>query len=391
MSVLGLSLFALLTWCTILLLPWQPHRTRERLESNTGFIDEPVDLDDVTVLIPARNEGAVIGRTLSALCEQGPGLEIVVIDDNSEDGTGAIAAGAVASCERPPGRDPRATPAVRIIQGEPLPPEWGGKLWALQQGLDQVSRRYTLLLDADIVLAPGMLATLLRKIRSGDARLVSIMARLRCEYFWERLLVPPFIFFFKLWFPFARVNDRSDTVAAAAGGCVLVETTVLRDVDAFHSIRGELIDDCALARRVKDAGRPIWLALSRSVCSTRPYRTLGEFWRMVSRTAFTQLRYSGVALLVTTAVMAVVFLAPVIILVAGGAPTGAASLIAAAAILAMAAAFLPAVRFYGLSPLWALSLPAAATLYLLMTWSSAFSYWRGTRATWKNRAYGTSR
>ena len=172
---------------------------------------------------------------------------------------------------------------------------------------------------------------------------------------------------------------------------MLVETSVLEDVDAFNAIRGELIDDCALARRIKYADRPIWLALSRSVVSQRAYESLGEFWRMVNRTAFTQLRYSLLALLATTGAMAVVFLIPLLTLALDLlTSTGPASIAAFLALVAMAAAYLPVVRFYELPVVWTLTLPLAATLYLLMTWSSAFNYWRGTRATWKNRAYGTS-
>jgi len=391
------SLFALLVWAAVLLLPSQPCRIRERLEASNDF----AALDEVTVLIPARNEAAVIGRTLSALREQGPGLEIIVIDDGSDDETAAIAAGVFGDTEEAPiagaTAEPRtgneaaapapASPAITIVTGEPLPRGWGGKLWALQQGLSRVRRPYTLLLDADIVLAPGMLASLLEKIHASDARLVSIMARLRCENFWERLLVPPFIFFFKLIYPFARVQDPGERVAAAAGGCLLVETAVLREVDAFTSIRHALIDDCALASRIKGAGYPIWLGLSDSVLSTRAYTTLDDFWRMVSRTAFTQLRYSVVLLLVTTVLMLAVFVLPLIGFVAG---SQWAMLCAFAAVGLMALAYFPVVRFYELPAGWTLTLPVAGVLYLAMTWSSALQYWRGTRATWKNRAYDTA-
>ena len=393
MTWAAFGLFALLAWSTVLLLPWQPCRTRERLEGSSGL----ADLRDVTALIPARNEGAVIGTTLNALLEQGPGLEVVVVDDASEDNTAEIvmrtfetAAGGGSGA----GTRDAAAPAMELIRGEPLPPGWGGKLWALEQGLTRVTRRYTLLLDADIVLAPGMITTLLHKARTSDASLVSIMARLRCENPWERLLVPPFIFFFKLLYPFARVNDPRAPTAAAAGGCILVETAVLKEVEAFGSIRGELIDDCSLARRVKHAGHPIWLALSRSVESRREYRTLAEFWETVSRTAFTQLGYSLGALLATTLLMLVVFVAPVAILVAElsahDPPGSVTALGALAALVAMAGAYWPVARFYGLALPWVLTLPLAASLYLLMTWSSALNYWRGTRATWKNRDYDTN-
>ena len=382
MSWIAINLFALLAWGTVLMLPWQPHRTRERLEAS-----EPTDLREVTVLIPARNEEAAIGPTLTALLEQGEGLEVLVIDDASEDGTARAATRAFEDAGGAGTVDEGAT-TLRIIQGQRLPPDWSGKLWALEQGLVQVHRRYTLLLDADIVLAPGMLTTLLHKVRTSNVRMVSVMARLRCENLWERLLVPPFIFFFKLLYPFGRVNDPRQATAGAAGGCILVETAVLREVGAFSSIRGELIDDCALASRVKSSGYPIWLALSHSVNSTRAYRTLCGFWAMVSRNAFTQLGFSLGALVAATGIMVAVFVVPVAALVLDpNLNTGLAPLTALGALVAMAAAYWPVVRFYRLPAPWVLTLPLAASFYLLMTWSSALRYWRGIRATWKNRSY----
>jgi hopene-associated glycosyltransferase HpnB len=399
---MSVSLLALGAWTVLLLLPSQPHRTRERLAPG----DSAVALRDVTVLIPARNEAAMIEKTLDALGEQGPGLEIIVVDDGSDDGTARVCRDIAGRLRRPAGAAPRsrspederrgrpAGPAgevcqqggtrLRVIEGKPLPTGWGGKLWALEQGLAEVARPYTLLLDADIVLAPGMIAALLARARDRGAVLVSIMARLRCAGFWARLLVPPFVFFFKLLYPFARVNDRRQAVAAAAGGCVLVETSVLREVGAFASFKDALIDDCALARRVKGRGYAIWLGLSHSVRSSRAYAKLDDFWEMVSRTAFTQLGYSTPLLLLTSGAMIIGFAVPIVAVLLG---SGWAPVIGLLTLAAMVLAVVPVIRFYGLSWLWAFAMPLAAGLYLLMTWSSAVRYWRGTRATWKNRAY----
>jgi len=401
---MSLSLLALCAWTVLLLLPSQPHRTRERLAPG----EAAVALRDVTVLIPARNEAAMIEKTLDALREQGPELEIIVVDDGSDDGTARVCRDIAGRLRRPTGAaapsrssgdERRGRPSgpagevcqqagtrLRVIEGKPLPTGWGGKLWALEQGLAEVARPYTLLLDADIVLAPGMIAALLARARDPDqgAVLVSIMARLRCAGFWERLLVPPFVFFFKLLYPFARVNGRRSAVAAAAGGCVLVETSVLREVGAFASFKDSLIDDCALARRVKGRGYAIWLGLSHSVRSTRAYAKLDDFWEMVSRTAFTQLGYSTAALLLTSGAMAVGFAVPIVAVLLG---PGWVPVVGLLTLAAMVLAVVPVIRFYGLSWLWALAMPLAAGLYLLMTWSSALRYWRGTRATWKNRAY----
>ncbi|HEX7081671.1 MAG TPA: glycosyltransferase [Gammaproteobacteria bacterium] len=369
---------ALAAWLAVLFAPWQPHRVRERIEA----VPERPDLGGVTVLIPARNEAAVIERTLTALTRQGPRLEVVVVDDESSDGTAAIAR-RFARHAAAGGRD--ACPlTVRVIAGRPRPPGWSGKLWALDQGFAAVDREHVLLLDADIELAPGMIAALLRRAAQSEAALVSIMATLRSETPVERLLAPPFVFFFKLLYPFALANAPERRTAAAAGGCLLVATAALRDIGGFAAFRGALIDDCTLASLVKRRELRIWIGLSQSVRSLRAYGLTG-FWHMVARTAFTQLRYSTALLLATTAAMALVFGAPFAALILAPSPGTATA--GAAAIAAMSVAYLPVVRFYRLPPLWALTLAPAALLFLAMTWASAASYWRGTRARWKDRAY----
>lgn len=380
-SWIVVNLIALLCWVTVLLLPSRPYRTRERLEAIAGS----QDLGTVTVLIPARNEAAVIARTLAALGEQGPGLEIVIVDDGSDDGTLNVCREEMFR-QTSVAADSRTAPTMIMLKGEPLPSGWGGKLWALEQGLKRVSRPYTLLLDADIVLAPGMLAALLEQARERKLSMVSIMARLHVANLWEKLLVPPFIFFFKLLYPFRAVNDANSSVAAAAGGCIFIETKVLRKVGAFGAIRDALIDDCALARRVKDRDHSVWLGLSHAVISTRTHEHLALFWRMITRTAFSQLRYSVWLLLATTGVIVVAFFVPVLTLLSADGWLFGYGLFTVGI---MVGVFLPTVRFYELSWLWALALPLAAGLYLLMTWASALRYWRGTRAIWKNRTYGT--
>ncbi|HLF11518.1 MAG TPA: glycosyltransferase, partial [Gammaproteobacteria bacterium] len=373
MLLLVASAVALMAWVVVLLLPWQPHRTRECLEPDPSADD---DLGDVVVVIPARNEAAVIERTLVALGRQGVGLHVIVVDDQSEDGTAQI-------CERLAAAPTQYPMSLQVIEGGPLPAGWAGKLWALQQGFESVDRPYTLLLDADIEVGPRMLPTLLSLARERQASLVSIMAQLHCENLWERLLAPPFVFFFKLLYPFALVNDSRRRTAAAAGGCMLVRTAALRDLGGFAAIRGALIDDCALAAVLKSNQATIWLGLSHSVKSSRGYHDLADFWSMVSRSAFTQLRYSLPLLVLVSVLILLVFVAPL----AGIASGSSTAVLGCGAWLAMCLAYLPIVRFYRLPAAWALTLPLAGTLFLAMTWSSAANYWRGTRATWKNRAY----
>jgi hopene-associated glycosyltransferase HpnB len=395
MLLTGAAAFALLAWLAVLALPSAPYRTRERLEDDAGEgspglsarSSNPSDLSDVCVLIPARDEAALIGRTIAALREQGGNLQVIVVDDQSTDGTAAACEHAVA--------EPGAAPlALRVLRGAPLATGWAGKLWALDQGLALVARPFTLLLDADIELGAGVVAALRRRALERRAVLVSVMAELNCAAFAEKLLAPPFVFFFKLLYPFALVNDPRSRTAAAAGGCMLVRTDALRALGGFAAIRGALIDDCALAAALKCAGGTIWLGMSHSVRSMRAYG-LADFWRMVSRSAFTQLKYSAALLIATTIAMICTLIVPAVAVAtaalvppSGGlAAASTAAWLAALAWLAMAAAYRPTVRFYGLAPWWALTLPFSGALFLAMTWSSAVRYWRGTRATWKNRSY----
>jgi len=375
--VVSLAIIALVSWLVVLLLPSRPWSTRERLAAVAPVPNSLPDLSRIVVLIPARNEAAAITGTLSALAAQGTGLRVVVIDDQSDDGTAEAVRAAAANSA--------SAGAVQVVQGQPLPEGWGGKLWALEQGLAMVDREYCLLLDAEITLAPGMLAALLAQADDGNRALVSIMARLRCETFWERLLVPPFIFFFKLLYPFAAVNTPGRRPAAAAGGCVLVRTEALRATGGFSAMRDALIDDCTLAARIKRDGHSIWLGLSHDVASVRSYPTLAGFRRMVTRTAFTQLRYSYLLLLLVCLIMLIMFVVPwLAVLFAPGLTAIAAGI---AAVLVMAVVYVPTVRFYGLPALWALTLPLAGVLFLAMTIESAINYSRGVRAEWKGRRY----
>lgn len=354
-------------WVGLLLVPWRPWSTRERIEADPHA--GSVDLSEITVLIPARNEADVIGLTLAGLQAQGSGLQVVVVDDQSSDDTAQIAA---------------SFPDTRIVSGQPLPEGWAGKLWALEQGKAHVRTSITLLLDADIQLQPGLLPALLAHKRRENRQFVSLMADLRRTSFWDRLLLPAFVYYFKLLYPFALSNASFRHVAAAAGGCILVDTEALQRAGAFASLRNALIDDCTLARQVKNAGYRIWLGLSRSVVSLRPYGSLGSIHDMVARSAFTQLGYSTPLLLVVTLLFALAYGLPFVLL--GSAQAWRLGLIAW---VAMMLSYLPTLRYYRMPLAWALLLPVSAVLYLGMTWSSAIRYWRGVRSRWKDRTYST--
>ena len=291
-----LVLSSALLWLVIFFLPWRPWSTREFLDASESLVS--IELNQVTVMIPARNEEEVIGKTLTALLKQGDGLKIILIDDESSDNTEGVA---------------RQTGLMnlQIIKGKALPKGWSGKLWALEQGRHAVSTPLTLLIDADIELLPGILPALVNKMRSEDVNFISLMAELRMETFWEKLLMPAFVYFFKLLYPFSLSNSSIPWIAAAAGGCILVETSALNAVGGFESIKHALIDDCALARRFKTHGFRTWIGLTHSVSSHRAYEKLSSIWNMVARTAFTQLLYSRILLLLCTALLVLAFFIPV--------------------------------------------------------------------------------
>jgi len=359
-----------LAWPCILLFPWGPWSTRERLDSDNAS-PEP-DLSDVTVLIPARDEAESIRGTLAALEQQGQNLAVIVIDDQSSDGTADLA-------KKNFGGN------LRVLHGKELPAGWVGKLWALEQGREAATSELILLLDADIELAPGTIGVLTSKLKAENLDLVSLMAELSMQTLWEKVLSPAFIFFFKLLYPFAVGNDPRSRLGVAAGGCVLIRADKLEAIGGFSALRTSIIDDCELAKRVKQVGGKTWIGLTHSARSQRPYPSLSSFWNMVARTAFTQLRYSLLLLLLTTLLMVLVFWCPVLGLAHRSMTVRAVSCVG---LVSMWAAYLPVVRFYRQTPFLVITLPVVASLYLLMTWSSAIRYWRGQRSMWKGRSYG---
>ena len=355
-------------WLGCLATPWRAWSTAERLDGDPALSSE---LNEVTALVPARDEAGCIEQTLRNLAAQGDLAQIILIDDQSSDGTAALAR----SLE---------LPNLTVIDGTTPPSGWSGKLWALEQGARHASTRFVLLLDADIELAQGTVRALLAKLLDSNLTLASLMASLYMGSLWERLLLPPFIFFFKLLYPFKLANRPESRVAAAAGGCILLERSALEGIGGFESLRHAIIDDCTLAAHIKRAGGRTWLGLTRSAKAIRPYTSLENIWNMVARTAFTQLRYSAPLLALCTVLLLLSFIAPLYALVFGNEP---AQVAAGVALLAMFGCFLPTVRYYGLTPLWTATLPVAASLFLAMTWSSAWRYWRGERSRWKNRSY----
>jgi len=332
----------------------------------------------VVAVVPARNEAEVIADSVGTLLRQdypGP-FSVILVDDDSSDATLAVARGLASS----------APDQLVIVPGAKLPAGWTGKLWAVSQGIVRALQaparpEYLLLTDADIGHAPDTLRSLVRRAEAGELALVSLMAKLRCSSLAERALVPAFIFFFQMLYPFAWVNRHQRATAAAAGGCMLVRCSALAAAGGIDSIRGALIDDCALAMRLKRHG-PIWLGLTERVRSLRPYPAFGDIRRMVARSAYAQLRFSPWWLAATVAGLALAYLAAPLIALLG---SGSARWIAAGAWALMAFAFWPTVRFYRLSPAWTVCLPAIAAAYLVFTLDSAHQHARGRGGLWKGR------
>jgi hopene-associated glycosyltransferase HpnB len=335
----------------------------------------------VVAIIPARDEAESIGKTVASLLRQeyAGAFNVIVVDDQSTDNTAGAARDAAAGLD--------AGDRLAVLPGRPLPAGWTGKLWAQHQGVAAAEASspapdYVLFTDADIVYAPDALTSLVNRARSGGFVLTSLMAKLRCESLAERAFVPAFIFFFQMLYPFGWANDPRRATAAAAGGCMLVRREVLRRAGGIAAIRGALIDDCALAKQLKAHG-PIRLGLTERVVSIRAYPAVADIRRMVSRTAYAQLRYSPLLLGGTILGLGATYLAPVLLTAFAG---GVARLAGIVAWLLMALALQPTLRFYRVSPLWGLALPAIAATYMAFTVDSAYQHARGRGGMWKGRA-----
>ena len=363
----ALAVLAVLAWLYLALLHGRFWQAGPVLMAVRPRVAPAVD-----IVVPARDEADVIGAALASLLAQdfAGAFRVVLVDDGSTDGTGDVARAL---------SDPR----LSVLHGAARPVGWAGKLWAVHQGVAATKAAWLLLTDADIVHDPAHLSALMAQAERSGADLVSEMVELACESRAERALVPAFVYFFQLLYPFARVNDARGRVAAAAGGTVLVRRAALERIGGIEAIRGALIDDVALARAVKRGG-PIWLGHSALARSVRPYPGFADIFRMVARSAYVQLRFSPVLLAGTLLGLALLFWVPPVAAVAGAGPARWLGVVAWAG---MAATLLPTLRRFRLSPLRAPLLPAMATFYMAATLASALDHHRGRGVVWKRRAY----
>jgi Glycosyl transferase family 2 len=450
--MLGMALLSIAIWLGLLTLWggfWRCNQRLDGKDTTLGDTQREPSFPNICAIIPARNEADVLPQTVRSLLSQTyPGhLQIVLVDDQSTDGTGEVARQTAAELHQ--------SEKLTVINAEPLPAGWTGKLWAMEQGVRYIQALtplpdYVLFSDADIAHDPDNLFRLATKAKQDDLDLVSLMVLLRCQSVWEKFLIPAFVFFFQKLYPFPLVNNPKSRIAAAAGGCILMRRSALEQIGGLQILRQALIDDCSLAIAIKAEGRrqkakgkekaedvgcvspsvthrkdretekadvgcvspsvthrkdcetekaegsadeaslsgKIWLGLTQTTLSLRPYDSLQTIWDMVARTAYTQLGYSPLLLVGTVLGMALVYLvAPIAVFIGLFTTNWLLCGMGVVGWLLMAIAYLPTIQLYQLSPLWAICLPAIALLYNLMTIDSALRHWRGQGGAWKGRVY----
>lgn len=395
--VFGLTLASLAIWIGLLVFRGQFWRSNVQLTPMALSLNR---FPSVCAIVPARNEAAMLPKTLrSLLLQENTGaFRVVLVDDRSTDNTAEIAKSIAEDLQAAAREHHVKVPQLDIITAQPLPDGWTGKLWAMEQGVRHAQRYapdYYLFTDADIEHERHNLEQLVLKAEREQLDLASLMVRLRCRSFWERFLIPPFIYFFEKLYPFTWANDLQSSTAAAAGGCILLRRHALQRIGGLEAIKNTLIDDCSLAKAIKigDDGKrhPIWIGLAEKTRSLRPYPSLWSIWNMVARTAYTQLNHSPILLVLTVVGMALTYWVPVVGLVWGIVHDARTlALVGLAGWLLMAFSLLPTLRLYRQPPFLGLFLPIIALLYVLMTLDSAVRHLFGRGGNWKGRVYSQS-
>lgn len=370
----SVAVFTVIIWSYLTLARgsfWRTKNDNPAANEKAGFPGSAV------AVVPARNEAELIGPVVTSLLNQSVAVPVILVDDESTDGTTDVARHAAEKAGK--------ADALIVIPGKPLPAGWTGKLWSMHQGIERAGAwnpQWLLLVDADVVHGRQTLANLGLIASHGPYNLVSYMVKLHCESLPERLLIPAFVYFFFMLYPPAWIRDSRRSTAGAAGGCVLVRAETLDRAGGLESIRGAVIDDCSLARLLKQHGGRLWLGLTDQSQSLRRYQTFSHIEHMISRTAFNQLKHSSLLLLCTVAGMVITYLAPPLLLLTRSRLT---IFMGAMACAAMTMTYSTIVRHYRLNPAWALTLPLAALFYLGATIHSALNYWTGRGGEWKGR------
>jgi hopene-associated glycosyltransferase HpnB len=376
MSVLATSIATLtaVTWSYLTLDRGAFWRTKS---AQPDARDNAAISGGVVAVVPARNEAGLVGPVVTSLLNQGVAISVVLVDDESTDGTAEVARRASEKAGK--------ADALIVIQSKPLPAGWTGKLWSMHQGIERArasNPTWLMLTDADVLHGAETVANLGLVASHGPYDLVSFMVKLHCESLPEKLLIPAFVYFFFMLYPPAWIRNTRRSTAGAAGGCMLVRAETLERAGGLESIRGAVIDDCSLARLLRQHGGRLWMGLTDQSQSLRRYETFADVEHMVSRTAFNQLKHSSWLLLCTIAGMLITYLAPPLLLLTRSRPS---IFMGAAAWAAMTITYSTIVRYYRLNPAWALTLPLAALFYLGATMHSAVKYWKGSGGDWKGR------
>ena len=334
----------------------------------------------ICVIIPARNEEKNISKTLGSIVDQSlKNIKILIVDDNSTDKTYLIASNLLK----------KKKVNHQIIKGKKLPNGWSGKVWALKQAVDILKKNeieYYLFLDSDIILKKGIIAEAVEFLCQKKLLMVSLMAKLNCSSSWEKILIPAFIYFFQKIYPFSKVNDPKNPLAAAAGGFILCKSEVFSEENLYDQIKDKVIDDCNIAKKIKEKGN-IWLGLTENIYSNRCYKNLSDIWRMISRTAYEQLNFSPLYLCFSIFGMCIIYLYPVLAIFFFEKDQSRVFLFNGLTILFLIISFRPTVRFYNLSIFYSLSLPLASFIYIMMTITSAFNFHFRKGNIWKGRKY----
>jgi hopene-associated glycosyltransferase HpnB len=376
MSVLATSIATLtaVTWSYLILdrgAFWRTKSAQPHARDNAAISGS------VVAVVPARNEAELVGPVVTSLLNQCVAMSVVLVDDESTDGTAEVARRASEKAGK--------ADALIVIQSKPLPAGWTGKLWSMHQGIERaraLNPTWLMLTDADVLHGAETVANLGLVASQGPYDLVSFMVKLHCESLPEKLIIPAFVYFFFMLYPPAWIRNTRRSTAGAAGGCMLVRAETLERAGGLESIRGAVIDDCSLARLLRQQGGRLWMGLTDQSQSLRRYETFSDVEHMVSRTAFNQLKHSSLLLLCTIAGMLITYLAPPLLLLTRSRPS---IFMGAAAWAAMTITYSTIVRYYRLNPAWALTLPLAALFYLGATMHSAVKYWRGSGGEWKGR------
>ncbi|MAZ46563.1 MAG: glycosyl transferase family 2 [Rickettsiales bacterium] len=357
---------------------WSNRVVFERFNDNEN--NEKRDHQNICVIIPARNEEKSISQTLNSIVKQGlKNISILIIDDNSSDNTYYVASNLLK----------KKKIKHQIVRGKELPSGWSGKVWALKQAVDILKKKrieYYLFLDSDIILKKEIISEAINFLNKKKILMLSLMAKLNCSSKWEKLLIPAFIYFFQKIYPFSKVNDPNNSLAAAAGGFILCKSEVFSEKNLYEQIKNKVIDDCNIAKKIKEKGK-IWLGLTENIYSKRCYRSLFEIWKMVSRTAYEQLTFSPFYLSFSIFGMCIIYLFPIFGIFFLEKNQVSLFLLNIFTILMVIVSFIPTVKFYNLPSRYYFSLPLASLFYIMMTITSAFNFHFKKGNIWKGRKY----